>query len=61
LGSEEILLNPVFLNKSMSGQTQNLKIASPFTTESGFTFPELNIRYKTWGKINEDAYNNANI
>jgi homoserine O-acetyltransferase len=57
LGSEEILLNPVFLNKSMSGQTQNLKIASPFTTESGFTFPELNIRYKTWGKLNDDASN----
>jgi homoserine O-acetyltransferase len=41
----------------MSGQSHNLKITSPFTTESGFTFPELNIRYKTWGKLNDDASN----
>lgn len=41
----------------MSGQSHNLKITSPFITESGFRLPELNIRYKTWGKLNEDASN----
>jgi homoserine O-acetyltransferase len=25
---------------------------SPFTTESGFTFPHLDIAYKTWGTLN---------
>jgi homoserine O-acetyltransferase len=29
----------------------------PFTTESGHTFPELEIAYKTWGTLNESADN----
>lgn len=41
----------------MSGYIHNLKITSPFTTESGFTFSELNVRFKTWGKLNDDASN----
>merc|ERR1719334_536894 len=24
-----------------------------FTTQRGFTFPEVRVRYKTWGKLNE--------
>jgi len=29
----------------------------PFTTESGFTFPELEIAYKTWGALNATGDN----
>jgi len=41
----------------MSGHIHNLKITSSFTTESGYTFPELDIRFKIWGKLNDDASN----
>jgi homoserine O-acetyltransferase len=29
----------------------------PFTTESGFTFPELRVAYQTWGKLLPDRSN----
>lgn len=32
-------------------------ITDPFTTESGFVFQELQVRYKTWGTLNEDRSN----
>ncbi|MEX0778570.1 MAG: homoserine O-acetyltransferase [Balneolales bacterium] len=33
------------------------KYNRPFTTESGFTFPKLDLAYKTWGQLNEDKTN----
>lgn len=34
-----------------------LKHSIPFTTETGFTFSELEIAYDTWGRMNETADN----
>jgi len=31
--------------------------AKNFTTQRGFTFPEVRLRYKTWGKLNEKKDN----
>ncbi|MEX2640000.1 MAG: homoserine O-acetyltransferase [Balneolales bacterium] len=36
-----------------------IKYDHPFTTESGFTFPALELAYKTWGELNEDKSNVA--
>ena len=41
----------------MSNTTKIFTIDHPFTTESGYTFPEVQVRYKTWGKLNKTASN----
>ena len=37
--------------------TIDYQLKYPFKTESGFVFPELNLNYKTWGKLNESRSN----
>ncbi|MEX0684861.1 MAG: homoserine O-acetyltransferase [Balneolales bacterium] len=36
-----------------------VKHNEPFTTESGYTFPELELAYKTWGTLSKDKTNVA--
>ncbi|MEX2404616.1 MAG: homoserine O-acetyltransferase [Balneolales bacterium] len=43
------------MNQGITTYTYN----KPFTTESGFTFPKLELVYKTWGDLNEDRTNIA--
>ncbi len=41
----------------MDNNSLILKFNRPFTTESGFTFPESQIAYRSWGKLNKNRDN----
>jgi homoserine O-acetyltransferase len=41
----------------MIGKTQIFNLNAPFTTESGQTLPHVQVTYKTWGTLNDDASN----
>lgn len=41
----------------MPVQSKTYKIEQSFTTESGFTFDFIEVRYKTWGTLNESGTN----
>lgn len=41
----------------MPVKSDTYRITTPFTTENGFTFSSLDVRYKTWGTLNEDGSN----
>jgi homoserine O-acetyltransferase/O-succinyltransferase len=44
-------------SSSMNGTTHDFIYPETFITESGARLDELNVRYKTWGSLNEDASN----
>lgn len=44
-------------NDKMIGKTTLFKLNQPFTTELDYTFPSLEVTYKTWGTLNEDGSN----
>ncbi len=41
----------------MTGKTDIFTINSGFVTESGYSFPEVKVTYKTWGTLNSDGSN----
>lgn len=41
----------------MTGKTDIFTINSGFVTESGYSFPEIKVTYKTWGTLNSDGSN----
>lgn len=41
----------------MKEVTSSYHYPEPFTTESGYTFPALDINYKTWGTLNKERSN----
>jgi len=41
----------------MIGKTQIFNLNAPFTTESGQTLSDVQVTYKTWGTLNDDASN----
>jgi len=41
----------------MNKNIQKTKLDQPFKTESGFVFPETEIAWKSWGKLNEEKNN----
>jgi homoserine O-acetyltransferase/O-succinyltransferase len=49
---------PVHIESStMNGKTHDFIFPETFKTESGAALDKLTVRYKTWGKLNEDASN----
>jgi homoserine O-acetyltransferase/O-succinyltransferase len=36
----------------MTGKSYNVQLDNPFITEGGFTFPGIEIDFKTWGELN---------
>lgn len=41
----------------MTDKSTSFTIDHPFTTESGFTLPDVKVQYKTWGKLNNSGTN----
>jgi homoserine O-acetyltransferase/O-succinyltransferase len=41
----------------MTGKQHKISLTEPFVTEGGFTFPEIEVDFKTWGELNTNGDN----
>jgi homoserine O-acetyltransferase/O-succinyltransferase len=56
IGNDESrrIVNPPVM---MTGKPYKILLKYPFVTEGGFTFPEIEVDFKTWGKLNANRDN----
>lgn len=47
----------VYQHQPMTGKTSLFTLTEPFITESGDTIEQVQVTYKTWGKLNADGSN----